>query len=197
MVDKKIERKPFMHEPGYLSGLRKGAGRGWVVSYRVGSRYKAECKAHGTVETINTSAVDAKALVRAVSRWCAACERDAALFDKTIQRGELKFSLRSQTDPWEAALGLIDVPDSHPAFFVHYSSLEPFVPEGSGIKVLESKVMSVSGKPGRGERHVKRFRASVPIAEAQQAIVFLEAAIAHLSVIPANAAAEAVAGAAE
>lgn len=189
---KPVPRKPFIAEPGYLSGLRKGAGRGWVVAYKIrAGRYRVECKAHHETKDVTTSGGDATALVRTVRLWCPACARDAALFDHVINRGDLRYALRSQTDPWDRVRIEIDVPDSHPAFLVHCGALEAFIPEKSGITNVAQRMLSLSGSPGRGEKKAKRFTAEAPIAEAQAAIVFAEQAIAHLSVIPKSAAAEA------
>lgn len=190
---KPVPRKPFIAEPGYLSGLRKGAGRAWVVAYKIrNGRYRVECKAHGESQDVTTSAGDAKALVRAVRLWCSACARDAMLFDHVIKRGDLRYALRSQTDPWDRIRVEIDVlSDSHPAFLVHCASLEAFIPEKSGITNVAQRMLSLCGSPGHGEKKAKRFTAEAPIAEAQAAIVFAEHVIAHLSVIPKSAAAEA------
>jgi len=177
---KPVPRKPFIAEPGYLSGLRKGAGRGWVVCYRKGTKYRIECKAHGTEQIFGGSSADAKALVRTVRMWCEGCQRDADLFDVSVPRGEFQFQLRSQTDPWELAMATIDVPDSHPAFLVSHKSLERFVPEGSSIKIVQPRILVTAGKKG-GERRAKRFQATVPIREAQQAIVFLERVATELA----------------
>lgn len=190
-----IDRKPFQKDAGYLSSLRKGAGRGWVVAYKAGNNYRVECKAHGASQSVKTSAADAKARVRTVGLWCADCERDMPLFDKFFQRGELRFRLRSQKEQWKTAIAEINVPDVHPAFLVHYSALEPFIPAGSGIKLIEPRMITAYRGPEKGERAAKRFQAEVPIANAQAAIAFMEAAIAHLSVIPKSAAAEAAASA--
>lgn len=175
------ERKPFMSDPDYVSGLRKGAGRAWVVCYRRGTKYVIVCKAHGTEEHFDGARADARALVRTAERWCPDCARDAELFDRTVVRGDLKFQLRSQIEQWNVAIAMIDVPDTHPAFLLSHRALARLVPEGSGIEIIAPRILTLTGRKGHGLRRAKRFQAKVPIARAQEAIVFLESAARELA----------------
>jgi hypothetical protein len=172
------DRKPF-DTSSMLVSLRKGAGRGWVVAEETSTaKFRVRCLAHGTTEEITSSAADARAAVRLVYLWCDRCKSDGPLFDTKIPRGDLKCMLKTQTAPWEKAIAIVDVPDSHPAFFVDYKELQAHIPEGSSIELVEPRVLQLSGKKGRGLRTAKRFQAYVPLEEAQNGIVFIESVVA-------------------
>lgn len=165
-----------------LVSFRKGAGRGWVVAEKISThKYRVRCLTHGTVRNFTSSAMDVKGAARVPNLWCQACERDCELFDTWIVRGDLRCMLKTQTDPWDMALAVVDVPDSHPAFLVAYEELRTCIPENCGIKLIEPRVLELSGKKGRGLRTAKRFQANVPLAEAQQGIVWIENVVAICS----------------
>lgn len=186
------KRKPHMDATGYITSLRTGAGRGWVVCEHdpeeAGS-YRVVCKAHRTVVTETVKAT-AKALVRTVALWCERCARDADLFDSPVVVGRVKYALCSLRETEPIALATVELDDRHPRYGATAADME-LVFQHAGVPAsldpLPERQIHLSGVKGRGLRLARRLMWKFPIDQAVEARRFLEAVALELSADPGEA----------